>query len=53
MIDTIIARQHDAGYRIAEIWSMDMPLCGETALSNPRGYLYGEFHLPSKLVGWD
>lgn len=43
MIDIIIAKQHDAGYQVAEIWSVDMPLCGQTALSNPRGYFYGGF----------
>lgn len=48
MIDIIIAKQHDAGYQVAEIWSVDMPLCGQTALSNPRGYLYGESSLASQ-----
>lgn len=48
MIDIIVAKQHDAGYRVAEIWSVDMPLCGQTALLNPKGYLYGGFRLPFK-----
>lgn len=48
MIDVIIMRQHEAGYRVAEIWSVDMPLCGETALSNPRGYLYGGLCMTGK-----
>lgn len=48
MIEIIFSRQHEAGYRVAEIWSVDMPLCGETALSNPRGYLYGESGMTCK-----
>lgn len=42
MIDGIIVQQRNAGFEVVELWSVDMPMCGETALSNPIGYLYGE-----------
>lgn len=42
MIEAILAEQKDKEFSVAEIWSIDMPMSGETALMNPPGYLYGK-----------
>lgn len=42
MIEAILGGEQSSDYNIAEIWSVDMPMSGQTALANPRGYLYGQ-----------
>ncbi|KAM0718765.1 hypothetical protein Q7P37_005836 [Cladosporium fusiforme] len=41
MIEAILGGEQSSDYNVAEIWSVDMPMSGQTALANPRGYLYG------------
>lgn len=43
MIEAMLSGQHKSEFCIAEIWSIDLPMSGATALANPPGYLYGEF----------
>lgn len=40
-LEILLLKLHDTDARVDEIWSIDMPLSGQTALSNPQGYLYG------------
>ncbi|TQV93643.1 alpha/beta hydrolase family domain-containing protein [Cordyceps javanica] len=41
MIEVVLQELCSKKVRVEEIWSVDMPLCGETALANPVGYAYG------------
>lgn len=43
MIEGLLARRQEAGFEIAEVWSLDMQLCGNTELGNPVAYLYGKY----------
>lgn len=40
-LEMLLLQLQDANVSVDEIWSLDMPLSGETALMNPIGYLYG------------
>lgn len=42
MMDAFLAEQNQSEFSIAEIWSVDLPMSGATALANPQAYLYGE-----------
>lgn len=42
MLEVMLPILASANVVIDEIWSLDMPMSGETALANPPGYLYGE-----------
>lgn len=41
MIEAILSLLAASEVKILEIWTLDMPMSGETALVNPLGYLYG------------
>jgi len=41
LIELMLPQFAAAGVKLDEIWTLDMPMSGETALANPRGYLYG------------
>jgi hypothetical protein len=41
LLEMLLFRLQNAKINVDEIWSLDMPLSGETALANPIGYLYG------------
>jgi hypothetical protein len=43
MIEVILPILASANVVIDEIWSLDMPMSGETALANPPSYLYGKY----------
>lgn len=43
MIDVILPILSSNNVEIEEIWSLDMPMSGESALVNPPGYLYGTY----------
>lgn len=40
-LETLLLKLHGTNAQIDEIWTLDMPSSGQTALLNPRGYLYG------------
>ncbi|KAJ5322695.1 hypothetical protein N7452_010984 [Penicillium brevicompactum] len=40
-LETLLLKLHGTNTQIDEIWTLDMPSSGQTALLNPRGYLYG------------
>ncbi|KAL3956527.1 hypothetical protein ACCO45_009373 [Purpureocillium lilacinum] len=40
MLEDLLPQLRKAGVRVQEVWTLDMPLCGETAKVNPIGYLY-------------
>ncbi|OAQ78550.1 alpha/beta hydrolase family domain-containing protein [Purpureocillium lilacinum] len=40
MLEDLLPQLRKAGVRVQEVWTFDMPLCGETAKVNPIGYLY-------------
>lgn len=42
MIEGFLTGQNKSEFSIAEIWSLDLPMSGATALANPQAYLYGE-----------
>lgn len=41
LIETITERLTQSNVKVDEIWAIDMPMSGETATINPKGYLYG------------
>lgn len=41
IIENILPELQSARVAVDEIWTVDMPLSGETALANPPGYFYG------------
>ncbi|MCO5585444.1 hypothetical protein L7F22_039377 [Adiantum nelumboides] len=41
LIEIITVRMTKSNVKIDEIWAIDMPMSGESATINPKGYLYG------------
>ena len=42
MIEQLLPMLRHESVHVDEIWAIDMPMSGETALANPISYLYGE-----------
>lgn len=42
LIDRLIPQLIRGGIKVEEIWTIDMPLSGESAVLNPVGYFYGK-----------
>lgn len=40
-LEQLLLQSQGTSIHIDEVWSLDIPLCGENALLNPKGYLYG------------
>ncbi|KAH8178472.1 alpha/beta hydrolase family protein [Sarocladium implicatum] len=40
-IDVLLPLLKQQNLHVQEVWAMDLPMCGETALLNPPGFLYG------------
>lgn len=49
MLEDLLPQLRKAGVRVQEVWTFDMPLCGETAKVNPIGYLYGSIHKAKRM----
>jgi len=50
MLEDLLPQLRKAGVGVQEVWTLDMPLCGETAKVNAIGYLYGSIHRPSACI---
>lgn len=41
MMELLLPQLREAGVRVDELWTVDLPMSGQTAMVNPVGYLYG------------
>ena len=41
LLEVLLPQLQESHVKVAEVWALDMPMSGETALVNPIGYLYG------------